>query len=98
VKKKACPSLITRESVRDTLPVLEEAGFRPNVVGSVATKGCSEHDIDVKILLPDGSYKAYQGLLEALGWKLLASVDDHMENDLETWKRRGVVLDVWLEE
>jgi hypothetical protein len=96
--KKACPNQITKESVKDTLSVLRRAHLQPKLVGSVATKGCSAHDVDVKIFLPDGAYETYHGLLKMLGWKLQASADDFIDHNEETWKRKGVLLDIWLEE
>jgi hypothetical protein len=98
MKKKTCPNPITKETVKDTLSVLKKAGFSPKLVGSVATKGCSIHDVDVRIWLPDGAYETYHDILKQVGWELRASADDHMEHNLESWKREGVILDVWIDE
>lgn len=88
----------TADSVKDALQELRRAGFRPQIVGSVARTGCSDHDVDISLPFKDGQYPKYAKAMKKAGYTLWSGCEDHMEHDLEEWRKGKVVLDVWMKE
>jgi len=90
---------ITRSDAGPILDTLERKGIPASIIGGVASRGYSEHDLD--LLVPVKSrflYNKYVKIMRDLGFVRTAGAFDHMEHDLEEWQKEGLVIDVWLTE
>ena len=89
----------TLEHASSILEALRRRGLNPRLVGSLASVGASEHDIDIALPIKSRvQYSRYRGTVRSLGFKEIEGAFDHMEHDLETWAGPKGLVDVWMEE
>jgi DNA topoisomerase-1 len=83
------------DSLKDTL---EKSNYRASIVGSVATKGSSEHDLDI-LLTPASDKYDFESLLNSLkgDWQETFGLDEQ-GNERVAWELTlpsGQVVDFW---
>ena len=96
-------------TIYDANPIIEslkKSRFCPKLVGSIATKGSSDNDID--ILLPielqynnenmgelirnTSTFLEYNSVMEKLGFKLIIAPPFA---EIDTWKKENILVDIW---
>jgi len=93
----------SRADAEPILQTLRKAGFTPLLTGSVATKGHSEHDIDIKLFLAledkevqdmtdHPEYARYLRTMEKMGFQMTGGD----ETVIETWRRGPLVVDIFV--
>jgi len=93
----------SRADAEPILKTLRKAGFIPLLTGSVATKGYSEHDIDIKLFLAledkevqdmtdHPEYARYLRTMEKMGFQMTGGD----ETVIETWRRGPLVVDIFV--
>jgi hypothetical protein len=90
---------ITIATIAPVLNALRAAKFKPQVVGSLAKKGWSDHDADLLIYfhargevldpMQWPAYKRYVDLMQKLGYKRKGSSDDYDE-----WHKGKIIIDI----
>ena len=91
--------LLTQADVQDLLNLLRQKGLRPQLIGSIATVGHSEHDIDMSLPIRSRFlYNKYHNAMRLLGFQLIEGALDHIEHELETWQKEDIIVDVWMTE
>ena len=89
--------MMTRPDADWILEALQQAGLSGEIVGSLATKMQSRHDIDIVVrILGDRDYQAYWHALERLGFRY-ERTDPPPSNEI--WSGRGrdgtsLILDI----
>ncbi len=53
--------MFTKENANPIINELKNQGFKPRLVGSIKTMGCSEHDIDIALPIMNRKGKKYLG-------------------------------------
>ncbi len=93
-----------RSDAEPILAALRKAGLKPKLVGSVATKGHSDHDIDIAVpVSSEGREEAYSmedysdyrkclAVMRGLGFKQTMSAD---EDAMDTWLKGNLTVDIW---
>lgn len=92
----------TKEEVYRVWPSIQklaiDSGFEPNIVGSVATRGSSEKDLDILLTPVDDDFD-YENFIEGMSklgiyWHGNASDD---ETELETFHTSdGKIIDIFI--
>ena len=89
--------MMTRPDAEWILEALQQAGLTGEIVGLLATKMQSRHDIDIVVrILGDRDYQAYWHTLERLGFRY-ERTDPPPSNEI--WSGRGrdgtsLILDI----
>lgn len=101
--------IVTRKDAEPILKAFQAAGYKPKLVGSVAKKGRSSHDIDIVVpFIAEGivndpmefpEYAKYHETMKNLGfdlkWEGKVYGREHDEIEVETWQKGGMIVDIY---
>jgi hypothetical protein len=104
--------LLTMADAAPILAALQNAGYNPKVVGSVATKGQSDNDIDIALPIPlerDNSDTLKHGVIirdtTSMAKYRKAMYSQGFElaiaapfAAIDTWRKDKAIIDIWFVE
>lgn len=91
---------VDKDGAERIVAAFHKVGLRAKIVGSVAERGFSIHDLDlaVQVWQSKVQYSRYLEVMRNLGFTMTAGAEDHLEHNLEEWQKDGLVVDIWMVE
>jgi len=78
--------------LKEIMPIFKGAGYDAKIIGSVAKKGISNHDLDI-LLTADGDNFDFEKVMEKLPGDFTLNMDTY-----EHYTADGRLVDIWFED